>query len=156
MIRILVVLAALLAGPALAAPAKLASQSPIKVTADSFVVDDAARQATFTGNVVVTRSDLKLTAQKVIVHYGDGGIDDVESFDAMGNVQIDTEGQVAVGTNATFDPVSQVLVMTGNVQVTNDAGVLTGPSLTVDLKSNTTVFKGGGGTGRVTGTFTPQ
>lgn len=147
--RLAVILAvALLAAPALGA-------SPVNVTADSFVVDQAASEATFTGNVVVVRSDLTVWADKVVVEYGAGGVEDVDNIIATGNVRLKTETQDATGDRATFDPSSQILRLTGNVTVVNSAGTLNGPELVINLVEQTTVFSSQGG-GRVTGVFTAQ
>jgi lipopolysaccharide export system protein LptA len=148
MIRCLILaLAVLMVTPALAAP--------IKVTADTFVIEEEGKLATFTGNVIVTSEGFELTASKVVVRYGEGGPSDIRSFDATGNVHIETEGQTAVGPRAVYDPLRQILTMSGNVEVTNDTGTVTGPELTVDMTTNVTTFKSDGG-GRVTGVFTPQ
>ena len=148
MIRALVVaLMVLLAAPAVA--------QEVKVSADSFVVDQSGSIATFTGNVLVTRVGLEVKADKVLVKYGAGGVEDIESFEATGNVRITTEGQTAVGNRAVFDPNTQILTMTGDVAVEGEQGRLQGPLLTVDLKTNKSTFSGGNG-GRVTGVFTPE
>ena len=86
--------------------------------------------------------------------YG-SGIDDIQSFDATGNVRIETAGQVASGERAEFDPKSQILRLTGKVMVQNSAGTMGGAELTVNLATNETTFKAGQGQ-RVTGVFTPQ
>lgn len=151
MIRTLIValaVAAAGAGPALAA-------GEVKISADTFVVSETTSEATFSGNVVITREGLEVRADKVVVTYGPGGTDDLRSFEATGTVRIKTEGQTAVGSRAVFDPSTQVLTVSGDVEVTSASGRVTGPLLTVDLKTNTTTFKGGGN-GRVTGVFTPQ
>ena len=44
-----------------------------EITADHFVMDEVAKVATFTGQVVVIRADLTLWAPKVVVDYGEGG-----------------------------------------------------------------------------------
>jgi lipopolysaccharide export system protein LptA len=129
--------------------------NPVEVTADQFVVDEASSSATFTGNVVVTRTDLKLWADKVVVHYGKGGITNITDLVATGSVKLQTEGQTATGQRATFDPRTQILRLSGNVTVTNDSGRLNGPELVVNLAEQTSVFSSNGG-GRVTGVFTPQ
>lgn len=136
-----------------AAPASAAS--PVKVTADTFVVDQATSEATFTGNVVLVRSDLTVWADKVVVIYGEGGVEDIESMEATGRVRLKTSEQDATGDRATFDPDSQVLRLSGNVTVVNSAGTLTGPELVINLDDQTTVFSSNGG-GRVTGVFTAQ
>jgi lipopolysaccharide export system protein LptA len=158
MIRILLVLVILVAGAgAAAAQGKPSAESgPIKVTGDTFVIDEANGQATFTGNVEIVRSGLTVWAQTVVIKYG-AGVEDVQSMVATGKVRLKTKDQDATGERATFDPVTQMLHMTGNVVVVNATGTLTGPSLTVNLADNSTVFEGGRGKGgRVTGTFSTK
>ena len=144
----------LLASPALAQSGLTKPGEKVEISADSLVIEEAAKQATFTGNVVIGRTGLKVNAGKVIVIYG-AGIDDIQSFDATGNVRIETAGQVATGERAEFDPKTQILRLTGNVMVENSAGTMGGAELTVNLANNDTVFKAGEGQ-RVTGVFTPQ
>jgi lipopolysaccharide export system protein LptA len=149
----LALLAMLWLPPVIAQEAPTAGQ-PINVTADSLVIEESKKEATFTGNVVIARPNLTVTANAVVVSYG-SGIDDVESFDASGNVRIETPGQVATGDRAVFDPKTQILRLTGNVLVQNSAGTIGGAVLTVDLETNDTVFEAGDGQ-RVTGVFTPK
>ncbi len=145
---LLVLLFTLGVAPALA-------QSPIEVTADSFVVDQAKSEATFTGNVVITRADLKVWADKVLVTFGKEGLQNIQHVSASGRVRLKTEDQDATGDRATFDPNSQIMRLSGNVTVVNASGTLNGPELVVDLANQTTTFSSKGG-GRVTGVFTPQ
>ena len=158
MIRVLLVLLILVAGTgAVLAQGKPSTQSgPIKVTGDTFIIDEANGQATFTGNVEIVRSGLTVWAQKVVIEYG-SGVEDVQTMVATGKVRLKTKDQDATGDRATFDPTTQMLHMTGNVVVVNATGTLTGPSLTVNLADNSTVFEGGKGKGgRVTGTFSTK
>ena len=143
-IALLVLLAA--AMPALA-------QSRVQVDADTFVIDQAASEATFTGNVVVTRSDLKLWADRVLVTF-EGDMENVKLVTATGRVRLKTATQDATGERATFAPDSQILRLTGNVTVVSDTGTLNGPELVVDLANNITTFSATSG-GRVTGVFSP-
>lgn len=131
------------------------AESPVKITADTFVVNEAESEATFTGNVVVIRQGLTVWADKVVVDYGDAGIESIKTFDAFGNVRLKTQDQDATGDRATFNPETQILRLTGNVVVVNSAGTLNGPELVINLADNTTVFTGGKG-GRVTGVFNTQ
>lgn len=150
MTRTLAAFAALLV---LAAPALGAS--PVEVTADQFVVDQANAEATFTGNVVIKRADVTVWAQKVVVEYGEGGVSNITHIVATGRVRLKTEDQDATGDRVTFDPSSQILRMSGNVTVTNATGTLNGPELVLNLADQTSTFSSNGG-GRVTGVFTPQ
>lgn len=145
-----VVLLALLASalPALSA-------DPVQVTADSFTVDDASKNAVFTGSVVVTRTGLTMWADKVTVVYGTGGQSDIDSLTATGNVRIKTPTQEATGRQAVFDPGAQLLRLTDNVVVTNAQGKVSSPELVINLATNSSTFSGSSG-GRVTGVFTPQ
>jgi len=156
MMRFVFVLLMLAAGAdaAMAQGKPTAQSGPIKVTGDTFVIDEANGQATFTGNVEIVRSGLTVWAQKVVIEYG-SGVEDVQNMVATGKVRLKTKDQDATGDRATFDPATQLLHMTGNVVVVNATGTLTGPSLTVNLADNSTVFEGGKG-GRVTGTFSTK
>jgi lipopolysaccharide export system protein LptA len=127
----------------------------VKVTADSFVVDQGSNHATFTGGVVVVRGSMTLWADKVVVNYGKGGESDIDGLDATGHVRIKTTGQEATGKRAVFTPDDSTVRLSGDVKVKNAQGTMTGPELTINLASNTSVFKGSEG-GRVTGVFTPQ
>jgi lipopolysaccharide export system protein LptA len=128
---------------------------PVNVSADDFTIDQNNNNATFSGNVVITRTGLSLWADKVVVLYGSGGQSDIDSLTATGNVRIKTDSQDATGAKATFDPETLILKLSGNVTVVNAQGRLNGPELTINLATNSSVFKGSEG-GRVTGVFTPQ
>jgi lipopolysaccharide export system protein LptA len=148
--RLLRILAIVLA---VAAPA--AAAGPVEVSADKFVIEESSSSATFTGNVVVTRADLELRAETVVVHYGDGGVTDITDLVATGAVRLKTRSETATGERASFDPRRQILRLTGNVVLTNASGRLSGPELVVNLVEQTSVFSSSG-SGRVTGVFTPQ
>jgi len=133
----------------------LAAGTPVKITADTFVIDQATNKATFTGAVVISRGSMTMWADKAVVNYGTGGEGDIDGLDATGNVRIKTTGQEATGGRAIFTPDNSTVRLTGNVKVKNASGTMSGPELTINLASNTSVFKGNEG-GRVTGVFTPQ
>lgn len=128
---------------------------PVKITADQFVVDDNSSTATFTGNVVVERTNLTVWAPAVVVDYGEGGPSNIKSFVATGGVRIKTSTQDAKGDRADYDPDAGTLKLSGNVLVTNDSGTVGGPDLLIDLITNVSTFTGGR-SGRVTGVFTPD
>ena len=56
--------------PALRAERADDAGQAVEVTADSLVIEESAKQATFTGNVVISRTGLTVSAAKVIVTYG--------------------------------------------------------------------------------------
>lgn len=142
---------------ALAGPAAAQQQGdPVNITADQFVVDESSKVATFTGNVVVKRKKLTVTAPKVVVEYGDEGASSIKSFVASGGVRIVTEAQTATGNTAIYDPKAETLRITGNVMVINASSTVGSGDLILDLNANTSVFTGSGSNGRVTGVFTPS
>ena len=137
------------------AAASPALAQPVTVTSDSFEVSEGTSEATFTGSVVVKRTGLTVWADQVVVAYSAGGMEDIESMVATGNVRLQTDDQVATGQRAHFDPDTQVLKLTGSVVVENASGTVEGPELVIDLAADTSVFTGSQGS-RVTGVFTPQ
>ncbi|ODT74710.1 MAG: hypothetical protein ABS76_36405 [Pelagibacterium sp. SCN 64-44] len=149
-IRPLLALAALL----LAAPAL--AQSRVEITSDLFVMNEAVREAVFTGNVVVVHPNVTVWAPKVVATYGEGGTTDIRTFEASGgNVRLKTKDQDATGERAVFTPADQLLRLTGNVKVRNASGTVDASELVVNLETNVSTFTSSGG-GRVTGIFTSQ
>lgn len=140
---------------ALCATPACAAGTPVKITADSFVIDQASNTATFIGTVVITRGSMTMWADTAVVDYGNGGEGDIDALDVIGNVRIKTTGQEATGNRAVFTPDNSIIRLTGNVRVRNATGTMSGPELTINLSNNTSVFRGSEG-GRVTGVFTPQ
>lgn len=136
----------------LAVPA-LAQTGQTEITADKFVINEGASEATFSGNVVVTQPGLNVWADTVIVYYGAGGASELKDFEAVGNVRIEQPEQSATGNRAHYNPNSRVLRLTGNVVVTNPTGLLRGEELVVDLANDISEFTGATGSGRVTGVF---
>lgn len=140
----------LLAGtPALA-------QSRVEITADQTVMNDAAREVTFTGDVVVVHPNVTVWAPRVIATYGEGGTTDIKTFVATGgHVRLKTKDQDATGDHAVYTPGDQLLRLTGNVTVNNASGTVNASELVVNLATSISTFTSSGG-GRVTGVFTAQ
>lgn len=131
------------------------SGEPVKVTADSFEVNEAQRLAVFSGKAVVTQAGFRLTAPTIKVHYGPGGASEIDSLEATGGVRMTLRDQTATGDSAQYDPKTRILRLSGNVVVTGKGGTVKGPQLVVDLAKGTSRFTATGG-GRVTGVFTPS
>jgi lipopolysaccharide export system protein LptA len=149
MLRPLVFVAfALAVTPALA-------QSKVNITADLFDLDEANHTAVFTGNVVVVHPTVTVWAPKVVATYGDGGTSDIKTFEATGDVKLQTVDQTATGQRAVFTPADQLLRLTGNVVVVNAGGTVNSSELVVNLETNVSTFTSGK-SGRVTGVFSSQ
>lgn len=143
----------LLAGAAGAASA-VKEGGPVKVTADRFEIAEGENLATFSGNVVVVQGTLTVTANKLIVHYGDKGATDIKTLEAIGNVKIVTPEQEVTGDRGDYDPKSRVMKVRGNVRAKSATGTVTAPELLVNFATNTTQFTNTTGD-RVTGVFNP-
>jgi lipopolysaccharide export system protein LptA len=153
--RLRLALAVLLAAPA-AALAQDATQetggfradpqAPVEVSADNLAVDQTAGNATFSGGVIVTQGDLRLTAPEILVEYTrnpDGSLgSDVARITASGGVLMVTATEAAEAQTATYVPSRSEIVMDGDVLLTQGGNTLAGQRLIVDLVT---------GTGRVEG-----
>jgi lipopolysaccharide export system protein LptA len=149
MLRLFVFVAlALIVGPAFA-------QQKVNITADLFTLDESTNTAVFTGNVVVIHPTVTVWAPKVVATYGAGGTTDIKTFEATGDVKLQTVDQTATGQRAVFTPADQLLHLTGNVVVINDGGTVNADELVVNLETNVSTFTSAN-KGRVTGIFTSQ
>jgi len=128
----------------------------VQIVADRFTVRESENRSEFTGNVVITQAGLKVWTDKVIVYYGSGGTSDIKSFEALGNVRIENDGQTATGDRAVYDPKTRIMRLSGNVLLVNASSSVSASELLVDLNSNITEFSTPGDGGRVTGVFTPN
>jgi len=152
-LRRLAVLAAFAAAAPAAAQDPAASggfradpDAPVEVEANELSLDQASGLARFSGGVVVTQGELRLTAPEILVEYartaqGAPGRD-VSSITASGGVLLVTPTEAAEAETARYSPAENSIVMTGDVVLTQGANTLTGDRLVVDLAT---------GTGRVEG-----
>jgi lipopolysaccharide export system protein LptA len=146
MIRRLVLLAVLIA------TLTGATAGAVKITSDKFVSDESQHVASFTGDVVVTRNDLTVWADQVVVSYGTDGPSSISKLTARGHVKVKSRDQTATGEQAVYDPKTLILHLTGHVMVTSGKNTIASPDLIVDLNSSVSTFSSSGG-GRVSGVF---
>ena len=121
------------------------SSVPVEVSADSLEIDQDNGVAVFTGNVVITQDDLKLTAPKVRITYdsAEGGSGDVEHMHATGGVTMISPEEVVEAREAVFSVVDDTVVMTGDVIMTQGDNAIAGERLDADLDAGTGVLTGG-------------
>jgi len=129
-----------------------ATAGAVNITSDKFVADESQHLATFSGDVVVTRSDLTVWADQVVVSYGAEGPSSISKLTASGHVKVKSRAQTATGDKAVYDPKTLILHLTGHVMVTTGKSTIGSPDLIVDLKSDVSTFSNSGG-GRVSGVF---
>jgi lipopolysaccharide export system protein LptA len=122
---------------------------PVQVTADQLAVNNADGSAVFSGNVVVTQGEMKLSAGEVKVSYGTEQ-NDIESLVASGGVIVTNLGDAAEAQEAVYTIDSGEIVLSGDVLLTQGPSAMAGQKLTINLKDGTGVMEG-----RVTTTFQP-
>ena len=126
------------------------TSAPVNVTSDELAVDQASGLATFTGNVVVTQGDLKLTAPRVEVAYT-ADRSAIETVHATGGVTIVSPTDAAEGREAVYTIGTGEVVMTGDVLLTQATSAISGQRLVIDLDTGK-----GAMTGRVQTVFGPR
>ena len=150
----------LLAGALIGAAPALAQQSggtldfegirhdnsqPIEINADTLEVDQATGVARFSGDVIVSQGDLKLTAGAVEARYagGSGGQQGrLAGLTAREKVLITAGQATAQSDQASYDVDGRHIVMTGNVVLTQAGNTIAGQRLTIDTQSGTGRMEG--------------
>ena len=146
---------------------------PVKIQADSLVVRDKDKVATFTGNVHVTQGDTEMRSKSLVVYYeegakdgagakagakpaaatpglkaaqpGPGGQQQIRRIEAIGGVLVTEKEQNAAGDTGVFDMPTNTVTLTGNVVVTRGKDVMRGQRLVVDLTTGVSKMESGGG-----------
>ena len=142
------------------------SNAPINISADKFVADSNAKTGTWTGNVVVIQSDVRMRANSVRLNVT-GKDNKPDKIFADGNVVVDSPNSGTItGDDGIYDVVAHTVTMTGKqVVLTKDKDVMRGTQLTVNLDTGKATLGAGKVPGspnapaqtggRVQGIFTP-
>ncbi len=136
--RLVVLLAGLLAAPALAQPIDLSRGGPVDVTAaGGFEWRDQEQQVIAYGDARAVRQDATVLADRLVAHYRkragaqtapatEQGGNEIYRLEATGHVRIVTPTDEAVGERAVYDIDQAVLVMTGgDLRLTTPQQVVT-------------------------------
>ncbi len=145
-----------LAGMAQAQEARIAfgdlaqdTSLPVEVSSETFSVNNADGTGVFSGNVVVTQGEMKLSAAEVRVQYS-ADQSSIDQLIASGGVTIVNLGDAAEAREAVYTIATGVIVLTGDVLLAQGPSAMAGQKLTIDLRDGTGVMEG-----RVTTTFVP-
>jgi len=125
--------------------------APVEISADALSVDQDTGKAVFDGNVVVGQGDLRLSAGRVEIVYGDS-TGQIDSLSATGGVTFVTASEAAEAQSAVYNIAGGTLVLTGNVLLTQGASAISADRMEVNLSSGNaslsgqvrTVFQQGG------------
>ena len=144
------------------------SNAPVNYAADRIELQDRQNRVVLSGNVDITQGDLRLRAARTTVAYTDAGALRIQRIDATGGVQVNRGTETARGNVAIYDFDRRIITMVGDVALRRGTDTLNGGRLVIDLVSGVSSVDGraggsspaiggpvvsGGGSGRVSGTF---
>lgn len=141
---------------AMAAPT---NNAPIEILADSLLVNQKDRIATFTGKVVATQQGTTLHADTMRVYYSNAeGVDpstsamgDISRIEAEGRVRLMTPTEQASGEKGVYDVAKDTLTLTGKVILSRGESRLHGTKLVYNMQNQQSVLSAGRKDGVVTG-----
>jgi len=117
------------------------TSAPVEVTADELNVDQTTGEAIFTGNVLISQGDMRLSAARVVVIYRDDS-DGIQRLEATGGVTLASGQDAAESQRADYDIDSGVIVMTGDVLMAQGRSAISADRMTVDLDGGTARMQG--------------
>jgi len=153
----LAVLAAAVLAPSLAF-AQLDTRSPIDLSADSSVVDNAACVSEWRGNVEALQGKTRLRSDSMKVYGVKGDCSQADSLIADGNVYYVTSDRNVRADHAVYDSGSQIITLTGNVIIVQGKNVVRADKAVINTKTGETQLQSPGRAkgGRVRGVFYPS
>ena len=131
------------------------SSKPIEIVADSLEVRQAEDLAVFSGTVEAAQDTLRLTADKVTVHYdedeGGGETGAIRRMVAEGDVFLSNGSETAEGDFGEYDVEAGMVRMRGDVVLTQGQNAIQGERLVIDMETGV-----GRVEGRVKSIFSPS
>ena len=101
-------------------------------------MDQGNGQAVFDGNVLVVQGDVRMSAGKITIVYGqdsDGNASGIDRLLAEGGVTFVTTTDAAEANEAVYAVAEGVVTLTGEVLLTQGANAISGERLVIDLTS---------------------
>ena len=114
------------------------SDAPIHIESDVLEIDEPKSTATFIGKVRATQDNMQLTTDELLINYeaAEGGTaTELKTIDAVGNVVVRVDDQVASGDTAHYELATEEVTLTGRVVLSQGENVIRGESIVVDLRS---------------------
>ena len=115
--------------------------APVEIAADSLTVDQDTGMAVFDGNVLIGQGDLKLSAARVEVVYGES-TGEIASLKAAGGVTFVTQTEAAEADQANYDLQTGQLTLIGNVLVTQGPSAISAEEMQVNLQTGNAQLTG--------------
>ena len=115
---------------------------PVEVASDQLQIDQADGTAAFTGNVLITQGEMRLSAGAVKVLYAAGNAGTISELHASGGVTLVNGAEAAESNEAVYSIDKGTVVMTGDVILTQGGSALTSNKLVIDLNKGTGTMEG--------------
>jgi lipopolysaccharide transport protein LptA len=109
-------------------------KSPVEIKAKKLKIENQNKKATFSDNVVATRSDMKMSCDLLIAYYNESG--NIEKFECNGNVKLTKGERVATSEKAVYDNKNSSVTMTGNPYYSDGENQFWGDVVEYDLNSD--------------------
>ncbi len=134
---------------------------------DSIEIWQAKDIAVARGNAVIVNEGRTLRGDVVVAYFVEGGLpteeaaaaakkqSDLDRFEAMGNVRIETEEQVLIADKAVYDPDADKALLSGSVKITSGQNQFNGELAEYNFTTEVGKILGGGSQ-RVHGLFKGQ
>lgn len=141
------------------------TDKPFEISADSLEVQQDENIATFAGNVDARQGNMRLKADRLMVHYrgdksGEASTSAISRIDASGSVFIASGRETAQGEAGVYDVENGLVTLTRNVVLTRGENVIRGDRLVLNLVTGQTRVEGGADATRpgqrVRGLFVPR
>jgi lipopolysaccharide export system protein LptA len=139
------------------------SRQPIEITSDTLTVEQPKQLATFAGNVDAVQGQMKLRADRLLVHYAQNGTaggaapenNSIRMIEAFGKVVITSPAESAQGNEGVYDVEGGTMQLTGDVVLTRGENVIRGNRLDMNLETGLSTVSGGRKSERVRALFAP-
>ncbi|WP_226779866.1 LptA/OstA family protein [Oceaniglobus trochenteri] len=118
------------------------TSQPVEVASDSLQIDQSDGTAMFSGNVLVTQGEMRLSAGSVRVIYAAGAAGRISEMHASGGVTLVNGAEAAEAREAVYSIDKGTVVMTGDVILTQGQTALSSNSLVIDLNTGTGTLEG--------------
>ena len=109
-------------------------KAPVTVTSESLTVDETARTAVFTGNVVVVQGEMRLSAAEVRVEY-EAEANRIARLWATGGVLLVNAKDAAQSQNADYVIDTGIVTMMDDVVLTQGPATFTAQTFVADMKT---------------------
>jgi lipopolysaccharide export system protein LptA len=117
------------------------TSAAIEVTADSLLVDQNSGSAVFEGAVAISQGDLRITAERVEVVYGDATTQ-IAQLVASGGVTFVTATEAAEAQQANYDVTTGMLMLSGEVLLTQGVSAISADQMQINVTDGTATIEG--------------